>query len=152
MPAEIRAAPTLAPRHSLAALFLAGVVAVLLFQQAAITLLHLADITGAPFRTAPTWPFGVPQVWSAAFWGGVWGLIFGLAEPRFPRGGFYWLAAFLFGAILLPLVGWFVVAPLKGNPIAAGWMPDRMALGMLINGIWGLGIAAVLRWRVSSKL
>jgi hypothetical protein len=41
--------------------------------------------------------------------------------------------------VLPTLVGWFVVAPLKGQPMAAGFVPSRMWLGPVINGVWGLG-------------
>lgn len=51
-----------------------------------------------PFLHA-TQPLGVPAVISLAFWGGVWGILFELIHNRFPRGGGYWLTAFLFGAI-----------------------------------------------------
>jgi hypothetical protein len=33
------------------------------------------------------------------------------------------------------------VAPLKGNPIAAGWVLLRRLAGILINGCWGIGLA-----------
>jgi hypothetical protein len=45
----------------------------------------------------------------------------------------------LLGAIALPLVGWFVVAPIKGQPVAAGWNTTRMLASVLINAGWGLG-------------
>ena len=34
-----------------------------------------------------------------------------------------------------------MVAPLKGTPIAAGWVPQRMLAGIVINGFWGIGVA-----------
>jgi hypothetical protein len=50
-------------------------------------------------------------------------------------------AAIIFGAIAPTLVAWFVVAPLKGQALAAGWVPARMAIGPIVNGAWGLGTA-----------
>ena len=48
------------------------------------------------------------------------------------------------------LASWFVVAPLKGTPIAAGWVPHRMLASLLINGFWGIGLvliyAGLRRW------
>ena len=41
------------------------------------------------------------------------------------------------------LVSWFVVAPLKGLPIAAGWVPPRMLASVLINGCWGIGMVLI---------
>ena len=34
---------------------------------------------------------------------------------------------------------WFVVAPLKGQAIAAGGAPKAMAVGLIVNAAWGLG-------------
>jgi hypothetical protein len=42
---------------------------------------------------------------------------------------------------------WFVVFPLKGQPIAAGWDQMRMAFHAMIHGAWGLGMALLLRYR-----
>jgi hypothetical protein len=93
---------------------------------------------------AATAPFGIPQVISLAFWGGVWGMLFAMVENRFPRGALYWLSAFLFGAVFPTLVAWFVVAPLKGLALAGGWQMNRMMTGLLINGAWGIGTALLL--------
>ncbi|HYM41367.1 MAG TPA: hypothetical protein VET46_01250 [Steroidobacteraceae bacterium] len=34
---------------------------------------------------------------------------------------------------------WFVVASLKGQPIAAGGAPIAMAVALIVNAAWGLG-------------
>jgi len=126
--------------------FVAGFLAVLVFHQPV-----LAFLNSIGFVQAGTYsmqgihqPFGVPQVLSLAFWGGVWGIVFALAERRFPRGAGYWIASFLFGAILPTLVAWFIVAALKGQPLAAGGDGHRMIMGLLINGAWGIGTALLL--------
>ena len=68
--------------------FFAGVLATLIFNQLTLALLWWAGIAPfAPFSMAATQPFGVPAVISLAFCGGVWGIIFGLADNRFPSGG-----------------------------------------------------------------
>src|SRR5947209_8675784 len=119
----------------LALAFAAGFLAVLLFHQPMLGLLHASGLTAAsPYVIRPVPPLGVPLVLSLAFWGGVWGIVFALVEPAFPRGPLYWVAALLFGAIVLTLVAWFVVAPLKGTPVAAGWKASSMAVGPLANG------------------
>jgi hypothetical protein len=41
-------------------------------------------------------------------------------------------------------VGWFVVAPLKGQPVAQGWNLAAMWRGPLINGVFGLGVGLIL--------
>src|SRR5687768_29560 len=120
--------------------FLAGAGAVLLFHQPVLAVLtHIGFAKAATYSLTATAPLGVPQVISLSFWGGVWGVIYAAIEHRFPRGGRYWLCAFAFGAVLPTLVAWFVVAPLKGLPLAAGWQAKRMITGLVINGAWGLG-------------
>jgi hypothetical protein len=122
--------------------FVAGFLAVLLFHQPMLGLLHASGLTAAsPYVIRPVPPFGVPLVLSSAFWGGVWGIVFAVTERQFPRGVAYWVAAILFGAVVLTLVAWFLVAPLKGTPVAAGFNPASMAVGPLVNGAWGLGTA-----------
>jgi hypothetical protein len=141
------------PRHSsafgkrLMFGFIAGFMSVLIFHQLMLALLHLLGVTQAvPFRLAPVPPFGVPAVISSAFWGGLWGILFALVEPSFPRSsGGYWLAALLLGAIPLVLVAWFIAAPLKGVPAAGGWRPAGIATGLLVNAAWGVGTAFFLR-------
>ncbi|HEY9635097.1 MAG TPA: hypothetical protein V6D14_16970 [Coleofasciculaceae cyanobacterium] len=126
--------------------FLAGFVAVLVFHQGMLALLHGVNFTPrAPYATTPTQPFGIPQIWSSAFWGGVWGMVFAAIAPRFRQDKSYWIAALLFGALAPTLVAWFIVAPLKNQPIAGGFQPTGMLLGLLVNGAWGVGTAVLLR-------
>lgn len=91
-----------------------------------------------PYSMAPTHPWEIPQLWSLAFWGGLWGVLLAASLGRL-RGMPLILAALVFGALLPTLVAWFVVAPLKGQPIAAGGVPSRMVIGLIANGAWGLG-------------
>ena len=52
--------------------FVAGFVSVLVFHPGVLALLHVAGlIPRGPYALAPVPPLGVPQVISAAFWGGV---------------------------------------------------------------------------------
>jgi phosphotransferase system glucose/maltose/N-acetylglucosamine-specific IIC component len=126
--------------------FIAGFVSVLLFHQGMLALLHTVNFTPrAPYQTAPTQPFGIPQIWSSSFWGGIWGLIWVAIVPRFQNHKSYWLAALIFGAIVPTLVAWFVVAPLKDQPIAGGWTVVGIVTGLLVNGAWGVGTAGLLR-------
>jgi hypothetical protein len=134
-------------RHSIVALFIAGALSVLVFHQGTVTILNLLGYANPPFSFTPTKPLSVPQIWSWVFWGGVWGIIYGAAEKYFPQGGLYWVAAFVFGAIVPTLVVAFVVFPLRGAPIAWGWNPTRILAGVIIHGMWGLGTGLFLRWR-----
>jgi hypothetical protein len=121
--------------------FISGFIAVLLFHQGMAFLLHALEWTPrVPYSFEPTRPFGVPQLWSIAFWGGVWGAVLAAALGRLTGAGLI-VAGALFGAVLPTLVAWFIVAPLKGQPMAAGGVPIAMAVGVLVNGAWGLGTA-----------
>lgn len=125
--------------------FAAGFIATLVFHQIALALLVIAGFAQAnPYSMQPVPPFGVPQVISLSFWGGLWGVLYASIENKLPRGAGYWLAALLFGAIGPTLVAWFIVAPLKGQPVAAGWAVPRMITGLIVNGAWGIGTALLI--------
>ena len=124
--------------------FVAGFLATLLFHQpalAALTALGLAK--ASVYSMLATKPLGVPVAISISFWGGVWGLVFAALEAKFPKGAGYWLSALAFGSLALTLVAWFVVAPLKGLPVAGGWQVPRMLTGLMVNGVWGIGTALI---------
>jgi hypothetical protein len=119
--------------------FIAGAVAVLIFHQGAVVLLNALELTErAPYSMQPTQPYGVPQVWSLAFWGGVWGALFAVLLRRLD-GARLVAASLVLGAVLPTIVAWFVVAPLKSQPVAAGLVPMAMAFGVIVNAAWGLG-------------
>lgn len=119
--------------------FLSGAVSVLLCHQVIAALLHALGITPrVPYSMQPTPPLGVAQVWSLAFWGGVWGVALAAALRRYVDGALV-IAATIFGAILPSLVAWTVVAALKGQPLFAGGAPKALAVGLLVNAAWGLG-------------
>ena len=133
--------------------FAAGALAVPLFHQVVVAILNAVGfIDRSPYSFAPTRPFGVPEVVSLSFWGGVWGLILMLVVSRL-RGVKFWIVALVFGAVAPTLVAGFVVAPLKGMPAGAN---AKMAIaGLLINAAWGLGTAALARmmegWGATSR-
>jgi hypothetical protein len=119
--------------------FLSSAVSVLIFHQGAAALLYALHLTArAPYSMAHTAPWGVPQLWSLAFWGGVWGVLLAAALARLD-GAALVAASVVFGAVLPTLVAWFVVAPLKGQPAAAGGVPAAMLVGPIVNAAWGLG-------------
>jgi hypothetical protein len=118
---------------------ISGAVSVLLFHQGAASLLHTLNLMPrSPYSMDGTAPFGIPQIWSLAFWGGVWGALLAATLARL-RGGAFIVGAAIFGAVLPTLVAWFVVSPLKGQPIAAGFVPMAMLIGPIVNAAWGLG-------------
>lgn len=105
--------------------FLAGALAVPLFHQVMLAILHASHVAArAPFALQPTKPLGLPAVVTLTFWGGVWGIIFAMVSRGSRRG---YRFAVLFGAIFPTLVAWFVVLPLKGLPAGGGWAPSGVA-------------------------
>jgi len=126
--------------------FVAGFLSTLIFHQAVIGLFYLADLfKRAPWNLASTEPFGVPAVLSLAFWGGVWGIPIWYLM-RHATGAAYWVRAIVFGAIGPTVVAFLVVVPLKGGTVGAGWDPKLWIGGLIVNGVWGLGLALLMRW------
>lgn len=133
--------------------FAGGALAVPLLHQLVVAIMNATGfIDRSPYSFAATKPFGVPELISLSFWGGVWGVIMMLVVGRM-TGAKFWIVALLFGAIAPTLVAGFVVAPLKGMP--AGGNAKMAVAGLLINGAWGLGTAALARimerWRATSR-
>jgi hypothetical protein len=121
--------------------FIAGALAVLVFHQLTYLGLQQAGmVTSPPWRMNPVPPYGVPTILNQVFWGGLWGAAFGLLFGQLPGRG--WQKGIIFGMIGPMLLGsWLVVALLKGQPVMAGFVPPRMLVGFLLNGIaFGLGL------------
>jgi hypothetical protein len=141
---SVQASGTDTSTATLVMAFIAGVVAVPVFHQVLLGLLHMAGIVPfAPFNWAPTKPFGVPDVISISFWGGVWGVVFALTVRRWFSGIAYWIASAVIGGVALTLVFMFVVWPIK----IGGLPPDMVGLfiiGFLLNAAWGIGWALFL--------
>lgn len=135
-----RSAPQFAA--SIGLTFLAGFIAVLIFHQGMLGILHALGVAPRPFNLRPTAPFAVPAVISSAFWGGIWAIILALVLRRL-SGPSYWLTALLFGALALTAVALFVVAPMKGAPLSL--QPSHVMVGLAANGAWGIGTAVLFR-------
>ena len=126
--------------------FVAGFAATLIFHQSLWYVLSLAGPTPFPrpaWALDPVPPFGVPNVVSKAFWGGIWGVVLAPLLVRL-TGATYWASWILVGAVALSLVAFFIVPPLKGEAIPALW--PRFAVALLLNGAWGFGTALLLKW------
>jgi hypothetical protein len=81
--------------------FATGFMVTLIFHQLTHPIFRYASLAPfAPFPMAATRPFGLPAVFSLSLWGGIGGYCFAFAECRFPPPAGYWVAAFLFGAVL----------------------------------------------------
>jgi hypothetical protein len=55
------------------------------------------------------------------------------------------LRAVLLGALGPTAVALFVVFPLKGMQMAAGWDPKLIVGALILNGVWGIGVALFMR-------
>jgi hypothetical protein len=113
--------------------FLGGFLSVLIFHQPMLAILKATAFAPEkliPYAMTPTTPFGIPRTISLAFWGGIWS---------------YWLSGFILGALFPSIFNWFVVLPLKGEPIGGGWAFPGVATALIINGVWGLGAALLFR-------
>jgi len=100
--------------------FIAGAIGVAVGHQATWFLLNLLGAAHyVIFSMKPVPPFGVPQIASHMFWGGMWGIVLAWALAR--RGAMnYWLFAGLFGLVAPTLVGWIVVPLIKSTPLFGG--------------------------------
>lgn len=127
--------------------FVAGFISVLIFHQPMLIILKAIAIAPDklnPYAMSSTAPFGVPRVFSLAFWGGIWGLVLAILLSKI-RGLGYWLSGFILGALGPSLVNWFVVLPLKGEPVGGGWALPGVITALIINGVWGLGTVLLFR-------
>jgi hypothetical protein len=129
--------------------FVAGAIGVLLFHQGVILALYLLNLVpSSPYSIRATAPFGVPQVLSSAFWGGLWGIALVWCMTVLRGADRLWIAL-LFGGILPTLVGILVVTPLKGGDPATRLQLASLLRGFVINGAWGLGTA--LAYRIAAR-
>ena len=125
--------------------FVAAAISVLTFHQAMWAALHVLDIPGLgmppPYPTSPVPPWDVPRILDLCFWGGLYGVVFGLVLPRLTAP--LWLCGLLLG-LIAALVGILVVPAIKGMPIGSGWVLLNWVRSFLINGFWGIGVGIIL--------
>jgi hypothetical protein len=125
--------------------FIAAAISVLIFHQAMWEALHLLNLPGLGmppwYPMDPIGPLGIPRIVNLCFWGGLYGIVFGLVLPRLTAP--LWLCGLGLG-IIAALVGLLVVPAIKGLPIGAGWVTLSWIRSLLINGCWGLGVGIIL--------
>jgi hypothetical protein len=121
---------------------IAGAIAVLVFHQSTLQLFFWFGLAPqAAFRVAVVQPFNAPMVVSSTFWGAVYGGLFGWLVPRLPR---LILAKAVLAGLFALLMGWFVVRPLAGHPVAFGWRIAPMLRSGTACFMWGLGVTLIL--------
>jgi hypothetical protein len=123
--------------------FGAGALSHLIFQGGLGAAYYAAGLIPAPiWSLQPVPPYGVPVTVNLAFWAGLWGILYGLLEPRLTArlgrvGG-----GLAIGVAAL-LARWFVVLPLKGAEVAEGLEPTAVGIFVGFHLIFGLGLALI---------
>lgn len=120
--------------------FLAGFFSTLLFHQGVIALFGMfQELPFKSYSMSPTKPFGVPSLISLAFFAGLWGVVI-WAMIRNKTRKWQVIGAISLGAVLPTVVAFTIVLPLKGIEFKPNYIP----FGLLLNGIWGLGVWALM--------
>jgi hypothetical protein len=126
--------------------FIAGALSVLIFHQFGFWIANEFGYARAPlYSLRPLPPWGVPTIVSLAFWGGLWGIGAACLVPRLPsplNGVLGWV---LFGAIIVTLVNWFIVLPIKGLPMGGGFRMPGVIVVPLVYALWGFGMWLIAR-------
>ncbi|MBX9942503.1 MAG: hypothetical protein K2Y40_00345 [Reyranella sp.] len=128
--------------------FIAGFVSVLVFHQLGFWIATEMGLAKAQiYNMKPVPPLGVPTILSAAFWGGLWGIVGAYVVQRLPAaldGPLGWI---LFAGVVVTLVNWFVVLPIKGAPMGGGFRMPGVVVVPVVYAFWGLGM-----WLISGLL
>lgn len=125
--------------------FVAGVLAILVFHQGALAGLHyLGETPVLAYAMTPGWLLGWPILVLWALWGGGWGIVL-WALIRGTQAAGYYVGAIILAAVLPSAAYLFVLPPLRGLPLAYGWDQHFMAGVVLLQAIWGLGLALFMR-------
>lgn len=125
--------------------FVAGALSVLVFHQFGFWLSNELGYTRAALynmRGVPPW--GVPTIVSSAFWGGLWGIVAAFLVPRLPGALAGVLGWILFAAIIVAIVNWTVVLPIKSGRFNMPGLPIIVVLP-LVYGLWGFGMWLIAR-------
>lgn len=125
--------------------FVAGALSVLIFHQFGFWLSNELGYTRSVIynmRGVPPW--GVPTIVSSAFWGGLWGIVAAFLVPRLPGALGGVLGWILFAAIIVAIVNWTVVLPIKSGRFNMPGLPIIVVLP-LVYGLWGFGMWLIAR-------
>ena len=130
--------------------FIAAAISVVAVHETIIyALTQYGLIKGAAWGMQPIAPWGVPRLINNIFWGGLWGILFGLLYDRIP-GGMSWLKGLIYGLIIVVVSNWILLPLIKGQVFGQanqvlfnGWDPQRMLAVAIIIGGFGLGLGIV---------
>ena len=121
--------------------FLAGSLSVLIFHQGTLWVageMGLLKPTLYNMKGVPPW--NVPTIVSQCFWAGLWGIAAAFVVERLPgylKGVLGWV---LFATIIVSLANWFIVAPLKGQPMGYGFRAPGVYVVLVVYAVWGFGM------------
>lgn len=124
---------------------LAGFFAMLVFHQGGVALLHLAGMDPAQaWDMTPAGVLQLPAVEWLALRGAIWGVIIWWLIRSTQSAGF-WVSAILLAVILRGAVVLFALPWLRHQPLAGGWETQFITHTLLLNAVWGFGLALFLR-------
>jgi hypothetical protein len=128
--------------------FIAGTISVLIFHQLGFWIANQLGLLSVPlYSLRPVPPWGVPTIASQAFWGGLWGIAAAFLMTRLPKpfnGVAGWV---LFALVVVTLVNWFVVLPIKGAPVGGGFRMNGVVVAPAVYALWGFGM-----WLIATSL
>jgi hypothetical protein len=138
--------------HKLILPFVSGFLASLFFREATLALLHAAQfIDASGFSTQPFQPIGLPEFLVNAIWSAIWAVPMAWLLRVSPSRPAPWVAAFVFGGLVLTAAMVFVVDPLRGIWPSGNMLP-RLAMGFASNAVWGWGALVFMRALMSETV
>ena len=125
--------------------FVAGALAVLVFHQGMVLLLHtIGSLPNAPWNfSTMKGPLPIPVLVNQMFWGGLWGMGFAVLGQFIPVSA-SWLRGLIFGLVGPALLGNGLLVPFfRGTAYLWGGQPSRILISALIGGAFGIGIGLI---------
>ena len=136
--------------------FIAAAISVLVVHQTIVYVLGLYGMTrGVPWSLQPlgygpvAW---LPLLANSVFWGGLWGVVYGLVHDRLP-GGAGWLKGLTFGVLVVIFSNWIFLPLIRQylfawppQPLFAGFNgsnPMALLPSFLILAGFGLGLGVI---------
>ncbi len=126
---------------NLAAGFFAAAIATVTVHEIIKGALYKAGIIPlAPWSLAPAAVTGVPEIVSAMFWGGVWGVIFALLYSAIPAASAT-MKGLIFGIVGPAIIGVFILVPLITGRFPLFFGGDLKLIGAVLLILAGFGAA-----------
>jgi hypothetical protein len=128
--------------------FVAGALAVVVFHQGMVLILHLMKLVpNFPWNTGTFrgGPVPIPVIVNQMFWGGIWGIGFAAVAGLIPVAHNI-LRGVIYGLLGPGLLGNGILVPLfKGGAFLWGFQGQRIMISALIASAFGAGLAVFFR-------